>query len=168
MYQQQLSVIPHGNVVVDSVDLKGDVFIRTKITIPLQEGAVGLGRPVTVEAAERMINTYADTLTNETENIAIELGKETLLYLLSQKGCESLCFYFCINQDKEKSIIAMPVDANGNKIILHGKVASEDGVMQEGKTAEAQTKAVAGKEVGGGHSVTTWRQLQASGGLYIK
>jgi hypothetical protein len=154
---------PHGNVVIDSVDLQNGEFVQTQITIPLQEGAVGLGRPVTVAAAQKMINAYADQLTNDDDTIAIEFGKESLQYLLSQRGCESIKFYFCINHLQDRSLIATLLDATGNPIFLSGQMSTQTSGQSTGGSATMSTTVI-GTEVGGKHIVAEWRQSQTSGG----
>jgi hypothetical protein len=154
---QQYDGTPHGNAVINSIDFQDGAFIRTQITIPLQEGNVGLGRPVTAAAAKTMISAYAKQAGDPNETIAVEFGRETLLYLLSQKGCESVRFYFCINQDKVKSIVAIPIDANGDMILLEGKSGTTTlaALTASSGTSDSSTS-VLGVEVGGKHLVSSW------------
>jgi hypothetical protein len=58
------------------------------------------------------------------EPFAITLGKESLLLLLSQKECEGIRFYFCLNPNGERSIAAVGVKTMRDK---SGKIIEENG-----------------------------------------
>jgi hypothetical protein len=99
----------------------------------------GFGLPVSLEAGKKMIDGFQKELieewadaksaladanpvnknekeqivaTLERHPIAITLGKESLLYIMSQKDCEGIRFYFCKNHDTELSLVACGVKSN--------------------------------------------------------
>lgn len=127
-----------GQVVCTVISFEDEKYIEKEVAIPLQDGVPGLGMPITRSAADKMINTYiAANMNNLDQNLSIEFGRETLLYLFSQTGCESLKFYFCINHMGQKSLVAVPMQAGGDQILLKNANGDE----------------IAGSEVGGGTSI---------------
>lgn len=57
----------------------------------------GYGRLIANDAAAIMINAYDEHISKmkgEKQNKAVTFGKEALLNILSQKGCEGIRFYF--------------------------------------------------------------------------
>lgn len=57
----------------------------------------GYGRLIAGDAAAIMINAYDEHISKtkgEKQNKAVTFGKEALLSILSQKGCEGIRFYF--------------------------------------------------------------------------
>ncbi len=128
-----------GKIVCQAItfsDKEGFKEITTEI--PLQEGIPGLGMPVTKEAADQMIDKYITAnIDNPHQNLSIEFGRETLLYLLAQCECESLKLYFCINHKGEKSLVAVPMKMDRRTILI--------------KNADGEE--IAGSEVGGGETI---------------
>jgi|GEM_PF-4559427 len=57
----------------------------------------GFGKPVDLGAAKKIVNEYINdpTNTNDQKTIAITLGRESLLHILSQENCEGVRFYLC-------------------------------------------------------------------------
>lgn len=94
------------------------------------------GTPITKAAANKMVEQYWDNITGESliEQIEIEadnevkdsalakammaapgyviFNKEAIAFLLSQKNCTGIKFYFCLNHNNEKSLVLVGVDEN--------------------------------------------------------
>lgn len=63
-------------------------------------------------------------------NLAITFGKETLLHLLSQKGCEGIRFYFCKTPTGKSSLVGVGIDADDNDIGTVDKLLPLDNNQQ--------------------------------------
>lgn len=146
-----------GRIICDVVDVSGDGYEFKEAQIDLQEGAVALGKPITKPAADKMIDDYVKEVMGRFDNdaskyndqiVAVQFGKEEILYLLSNMECVSLIFYFCKNHEGVHSLAVIPLDGKNGQIIRPATLSSK---------APAQ---IVGSEVGGG---TTIRQfLQAN------
>jgi hypothetical protein len=112
-------------------------------SIPLSEGVPGLGMPITKAAANKMISDYIiENIDNQTQNLSIEFGKETLFQLLSQDRCESIKFYFCVNHEGKKSLVAIPMKSDRSTVVMYTIDGEE----------------ISGSEVGGGESIREYLQ----------
>jgi hypothetical protein len=154
-----------GKLVSKTVYLTKEGKLRQEnIAVPLAEDVTGLGRPVTTEAADKMIRDYiAQNKGNLDQNIAIQFGREAILDLLSLKGCESIRFFFCIYEDetgkRSKSLVAMPLDIHNNPIEVNG-VVDDVPCDDEGKPKLMASQRIGGQEVGGGFTIREF--LEAS------
>ncbi len=62
------------------------------------------GYPITTRLARKLIKNYWDTLNRVTDGdkgIAFSFGKEAMLSILSQKGCEGIRFYFAYKRSED-------------------------------------------------------------------
>jgi hypothetical protein len=128
-----------GKIVCSVISFDNNEYSTVDAEIPLQEGIPGLGMPITMTAANKMINDYiVENMNNQDQNLSIEFGKETLLYLLSQPDCASIKFYFCTNHVGAKSLVAIPMTATRQSIQISTVTANME---------------IAGSEVGGGETI---------------
>ncbi len=88
----------------------------------------GFGESITPEASRKMIfDFFGNSIANyfkinpkaalpefidflKKENISVEFGKEALLRILTQEGCEGIRFSYCKNHKGESSIVAMGIE----------------------------------------------------------
>jgi hypothetical protein len=73
---------------------------------PEHDKLYGYGVPITINAAREIIKNFWDNLINNgpidfNGKLAFTFGKETLLSLLSQEGCEGIRFYFAMKSEKD-------------------------------------------------------------------
>jgi hypothetical protein len=88
-----------------------------------------MGTPITLRAAQKMIRDYFEQKNlraNSSENICITFGKDTLHNLLLQKNSVGIRFYFCINDKKKMSLVALGVDDKGKELLPDGIETEQD------------------------------------------
>jgi hypothetical protein len=90
-------------------------FDDSELIFPIQDGPTGLGDPITADAAVEMITKWQASNANANEAY-VDFGKETLLLLLSQAGCEGVRFYFCKNHQDNISLILTGYDKDLREI----------------------------------------------------
>ncbi len=120
-----------GSMKIPGKKVKGADYSDEEISFATQsdDDVCGFGLPVSLEAGQRMIKDFQTELlralqeaasnnneeaieANSKHPIAITLGKEALLYIMTQKECEGIRFYFCKNHEKELSVVAVGVKNN--------------------------------------------------------
>lgn len=117
-------------------DFDGTDFKKVPIRTLLQHdtSAEGEGMPVTRAAGQHMVNRHHDLLrerldavrrtpTEEDvldEVVAVSFGKETLLILLSQAGCQGIRFYVCKNQDDKTSLVMVGIGEGNSDLSADG------------------------------------------------
>lgn len=74
------------------------------------------GSVVTLKEASGWTKNYRDTLPSD-EIIAQFFGKEKLLLILNQEGCMGIRFYYGIDDDGLKNIIAVGASSDENDMI---------------------------------------------------
>ncbi|HEX2934005.1 MAG TPA: hypothetical protein VHO72_01510 [Bacteroidales bacterium] len=115
----------------------------------------GFGRLIANDAAAIIINAYDEHVSKmkgETQNKAVTFGKEALLDILSQRGCEGIRFYFGKrNKDLwEKgskyskfeglTLVAVGVDANNEDLGPMGGSITSRSAMAKGSDQSQETK----------------------------
>lgn len=110
----------------------GGKYIDAPLSFNLrQETEVGgMGKPITVEAAKSMIIDYwedkikkTDEIENlEKESFAFIVGKEALLRILTQDGCEGIRFYMCANSDEnfKNSLVLAGINSKKEDLAVLG------------------------------------------------
>lgn len=143
----------NGKIVCNALDVIDGRLEFREVEIDLQEGPVGLGKPMTKIAADLMIDTFIKEVQANAKNedyldqiVGVQFGKEKILYLLSQQGCESLIFYFCKNHKGKHSLAIIPLNNTDEPL---PRPASAGGA-EETRSAPIQ---IAGSEVGGGKTI---------------
>lgn len=81
----------------------------------------GLGQIISSRACRQMIERRFQRELEEptafgNEISAYEIGKEAILMILFQEGCEGIRFIHCINDEGEKSLVAMGIASNGKPL----------------------------------------------------
>lgn len=101
------------------------IYLDETVNLTIQGGGIlgggagtiaGIGAPVTREAGTLMILDYWDKIDDDSQIGAILFGKEAILQLFAQKGCEGIRFYICKNQEGEISLIAVGADMDGRDL----------------------------------------------------
>lgn len=103
----------------------GTNYVEKEETYQTQEEtAADYGQTVTPAACRHMIDElFKSDLENITEKgnepYAVEFGKDSLLRILSQSGCEGIRFAFCKKPiDGTKTLVAIGIDSKGRAIKL--------------------------------------------------
>jgi hypothetical protein len=122
----QVEVNHQDQLVLKGIDFSGEQFSEAaELVYSIQKGGAGLGNPITADASAKMIAQWHIANPN-TPEVAVDFGKETLLWILSQAKCEGIRFYFCKNHKNTLSLVLVGYDdasreINGENIGLAGK-----------------------------------------------
>lgn len=102
------------------LDFEQNAFI-SRPDQPLQlansNSTTSLGELISSKAARKMIqNRFEGELKNPSglgsQISAYDIGKEAILMILLQEGCEGIRFIPCINPDNENSLVAMGIKSD--------------------------------------------------------
>jgi hypothetical protein len=105
----------NGQLVLKGLHQKDGNFSTGELTYDIQGGITGLGDPITADAAAEMLHKWQTAIPDAQETY-VDFGKETLLFLLSQAGCEGIRFYFCKNHNDAFSLILIGLDKESREI----------------------------------------------------
>jgi hypothetical protein len=105
----------NGQLVLKCLHQKDGEFSSGELTYDIQSGITGLGNPITADAAVEMLRKWQTAIPDAQETY-VDFGKETLLHLLSQAGCEGIRFYFCKNHLDAYSLILIGLDNERREI----------------------------------------------------
>lgn len=115
----------------------------------------GYGRLIANDAAAIMLNAYDEHISKikgEKQNKAVTFGKEALLDILSQKGCEGIRFYFGkrskdiwekgskYSKFEGLTLIAVGVDAKNEDLGPMGGSITSRSTMAKGADENQDTK----------------------------
>jgi hypothetical protein len=87
-----------------------------------------VGGEISHESAHEMIRTWQNA--NPNENPAYYLGRNIIEKILAQPGCVGMRFYYGINEQGQKTLVYMGIDANGQDIVK-STVVSEFGMSSQ-------------------------------------
>ena len=98
-------------------DSTQNVFVSSSdesIQLADDQKTTGLGEIVSSKAARKMIqNRFEAEIANPSaqgsETFAYDIGKESILMILLQEGCEGIRFIPCINPENNNSLVAMGI-----------------------------------------------------------
>jgi hypothetical protein len=71
---------------------------------------------ITLAEASAMTQNYRNNLSDSAATIAHAIGKSSILDILSQDNCIGLRIYYALNNDGEKQLVFVGVDAAGNDL----------------------------------------------------
>ncbi|GAB3693121.1 hypothetical protein GCM10027592_12670 [Spirosoma flavus] len=124
---------------VAGIDYDGEKFVEAELIINLApDGDIrGAGKPITLNAAKVMIDSYLSPVIDDLKNpdkkenalkapIAVYYGKETLMLLLSQSNCEGIRFYFCKNHHERASLVLIGIDKDGSDLGIPIELRNEN------------------------------------------
>jgi hypothetical protein len=104
-----------GQLILKGMHQTSGEFSPGELTYNVQSGVTGLGNPLTADAAAQMLHKWQMAVPDAQE-VYVDFGKETLLFLLSQEGCEGIRFYFCKNHGDAFSLVLIGFDKEGREI----------------------------------------------------
>lgn len=158
----------------DGVKFVKNFTIAHNLTPSTKPG--GFGDSITPEACNKMINNFI-TVTIEgffkenpsatlpefvdflkKEHIAVEFGKEALLRILTQEGCEGIRFAFCKNHDDENSIIALGIEIDSASPV-NSQLIKNGVFTRTSRPAAAEDDPMAEEK---GHGITLFDYINAS------
>ncbi len=107
---------------IDSITQTGPKIKHGAIEVSLNLGSAnsvtGIGHPATPAAAQAMIRQYQQTITDPGATLCVTMGRNAILRILSQEGCEGIRFYFAQSHKADGSpmppttgLVAIGVDA---------------------------------------------------------
>jgi|SRR6185312_11042614 len=85
-----------------------------------------VGGEISLETATEFTKTYADAHPNE--NLSYHLGRNIIEKILAQPGCVGMRFYYGYNNEGQKTLVYVGMDANGNDLVKQTMI-TENGVM---------------------------------------
>jgi hypothetical protein len=88
-----------------------------------------VGGEISHESAHEMIRTWQNA--NPNENPAYYLGRNIIEKILAQPGCVGMRFYYGINEQGQKTLVYMGMDANGQDIVKQTVVSQNGSMMNE-------------------------------------
>lgn len=91
----------------------------TKQEIGLQKAVSQIGEAIPHELGFEMIKEYYTA--NPTEHAQV-IGKDIILEILAQPGCEGIRFHHAYNEAGEKTLVYMGIDAQGKSIVEYNFV----------------------------------------------
>jgi hypothetical protein len=59
------------------------------------------------------------------------LGRNILEKILAQPGCTGIRFHHAVNQEGQKTVVYIGMDANGNDLLTHTMVTENGGIVSE-------------------------------------
>lgn len=94
-----------------------------------------VGGEISLETATKFTKAYAENHANE--NLSYHLGRNIIEKILAQPGCVGMRFYYGYNDEGQKTLVYVGLDANGNDMVKQTMV-TENGVMmsEEGVVAD--------------------------------
>jgi len=129
-------------------------FDEAELTYEVQsdDDVCGFGRLIAHDAANVLIDAYHEhkvKLKDEKQPKAVTFGKEALLTILSQKGCEGIRFYFgkrskslwqkeCkYSKFEGMTLVAVGVDADNKDLGTGGSSITNASIMAKGSDSQS-------------------------------
>jgi len=85
-----------------------------------------IGEEIGRENATTYVKAFETAHTNE--NRGYHLGRNIIEKILAQPGCVGMRFYYGLNEEGQKTLVYVGMDANGKDIVTQTMV-TENGVM---------------------------------------
>jgi hypothetical protein len=105
----------NGQLILKGLHHQDDAFSTGELTYVIQDNLTGRGDPITADAAAKMLDKW-QTANPDVQETYVDFGKETLLFILSQAGCEGIRFYFCKNHLDVISLVLIGLDKDEREI----------------------------------------------------
>jgi hypothetical protein len=116
---------------------KGSKFQERQITFQLadDESVTGKGRLITPKACHQMVKEKFDDYLSRANSIPKDyvgyvIGKEAILQILAQAGCEGIMVLDCVNDQGESSIVLAGVDRD-EKLVKGDRFPIDDSSLYE-------------------------------------
>ena len=92
-----------------------------------QKDYTAVGGEISHEMGNDFIKAYETAYPDGPRGFA--LGRIILEKILAQPGCTGIRFHHAINQEGQKTVVYIGMDANGNDILKH-TIVTENGVIK--------------------------------------
>jgi hypothetical protein len=89
-----------------------------------------IGEEITRESGAQMIKDYHQAHPTDVKSYII--GKDIINQVLAQPGCAGIQFYNAINEDGQKTLVYVGLDANGKPLMSY-KSVNNQGILAEEK-----------------------------------
>ncbi len=93
----------------------------SKQEIAIEKAISQVGEAIPHDLGFEMIQKYYTA--NPTDNSQV-IGKNIILEILAQPGCEGIRFFHAYNEEGEKTLVYMGIDATGKAIVEYNMVSS--------------------------------------------
>lgn len=130
-----------NTIQMHGIDFVENTFVDKPLNLKLQskDSPGGFGKPITLRAAKKMIDDHFENFFErleaagadqkdkiEKESASMIFGKETLLRILAQKGCEAIRFIPCIDREGNSSLVLLGVNESGGDLVAVSKLGEPD------------------------------------------
>lgn len=97
-----------------------------------------VGEEISHELGAKMVKDFQDTYPEE--NQFYNMGRNIIELILAQPGCAGMRFYNAINEEGQKTMVYVGIDAKGNNILEYTvvkgegkliKIAHQDGIVAD-------------------------------------
>jgi len=109
-----------------------------------------VGEGISHELAGTFIQDYTEKYPNDV--VSYHIGKNIIEQILAQPGCVGIRFYNALNEEGQKTLVYLGIDAAG-KDMMKKVVVLEDGTLA---TIKADVADRAGSSGGGGFDLWEW------------
>jgi hypothetical protein len=109
-----------------------------------------VGEAISHELAGSFIQDYTEKYPNDV--VSYHIGKNIIEQILAQPGCVGIRFYNALNEEGQKTLVYLGIDASG-KDMMRKVVVLEDGTLA---TVKADVADRAGGSGGGGFDLWEW------------
>lgn len=133
-------------ITLQGKDFQNGSFVDSEVKISICDDSqlTGFSRPITQDAKREMINSFIDELQNKlkavdaqsveykgimNQTVSVDFGKESLLLLLSQPGCEGIKFSFAKGINTQYTLVAegLTIGTNGVQPVIIPDVTDKSG-----------------------------------------
>lgn len=107
-----------------------ELLVKSQVDFP------AVGEQISHELAARMVKNHHDAHSVDESN-SYYIGKNIIEQMLAQHGCAGIRFFDAINENGQKTLVYVGIDAKGKSIVEfstvndHGKLAVVEGMAAD-------------------------------------
>jgi hypothetical protein len=107
-----------------------ELLVKSQVDFP------AVGEQISHELAARMVKNHHDAHSVDESN-SYYIGKNIIEQMLAQPGCAGIRFFDAINENGQKTLVYVGIDAKGKSIVEfsavngHGKLAIVEGMAAD-------------------------------------
>lgn len=107
-----------------------ELLVKSQVDFP------AVGEQISHELAARMVKNHHDAHSVDESN-SYYIGKNIIEQMLAQPGCAGIRFFDAINENGQKTLVYVGIDAKGKSIVEfstvnnHGKLAVVEGMAAD-------------------------------------
>ena len=92
----------------------------------LAKNYAAVGEEIGLELGAKMVNDYREA--NPNDVVGYGIGRNIIEEILAQPGCAGMRFYNAINEEGQKTLVYVGIDATGEDIVKE-VVVEQDGTL---------------------------------------